>query len=429
MKTGNAKAMAGKEARAGANTFGPRIMALVEHLAQWSEQNDALTVTYFSEAHKNVAAELGQLLRAAGMETRADAIGNVIGCYKASKPNAKTLLLGSHYDTVRDGGKYDGRLGILVPLALVEHLNRTKQRLPFNVELLCFSEEEGVRFPIGYLGSQVIAGKFDQKNLDATDDGGIPLRKVLEAANVDVKSISSLARRKDDLIGYVELHIEQGPSLLNADIPIAVVTGIAGAIRHRVVVEGEAGHAGTVAMQFRHDAGAAAAEMILAVEKRCAGIPSLVGTVGQLLVPNGAMNVIPGRCEFSTDIRASTNEVRDAAVKDVLAAFEEIAKRRGVKVKIEEVLRMSAIPLSPYLQERLKAAAERLGVSPLMLPSGAGHDAAMMSNLTEGAMVFVRCGNGGVSHSPLEIITEEDADFAARVLFDFLMKLAEEYNA
>lgn len=404
-------------------------MALADYLAQWSEQPDALTVTYFSEAHRKVAAELGTLLQAAGMEVRTDPLGNVVGRYAAARPDAKTLLLGSHYDTVRNGGKYDGRLGILVPLALIEHLNRTQQRLPFNIELLCFSEEEGVRFPIGYLGSQVIAGKFNPKNLDATDDDGIPLRKVLADAGVDVHSIASLARAPGDLIGYVELHIEQGPSLLNANVPVAVVTGIAGAVRHRVTVQGEAGHAGTVAMQFRHDAGAAAAEMILEIEKRCAGTPSLVGTVGQLSVPNGAMNVIPGRCEFSTDIRASTNEVRDAAVMDVLIAFNEVARRRGVKVEAEEVLRMSAIPLSPYFQERLAAAAERLGVSPLLLPSGAGHDAAMMSSLTESAMLFVRCGNGGVSHSPLEIVSEEDADFAARVLFDFLIHLAEEHNA
>lgn len=421
--------MAGTEAPAGANTFGPRIMRLADHLAQWSEQPDALTVTYFSEAHRKVATELGSLLRAAGMEVRTDAIGNVIGRYEAPAPNAKTLLLGSHYDTVRDGGKYDGRLGILLPLVLVEHLNGTKQKLPFNIELCCFAEEEGVRFPIGYLGSQVIAGKFDPKNLDTTDDNGVPLRKVLEDAGVNLQSIASLARKKDDLIGYVEVHIEQGPSLLNANIPVAVVTGIAGAVRHRVVVEGEAGHAGTVAMQFRHDAAAAAAEMILAVEKLCGGTPSLVGTVGQLLVPNGAMNVIPGRCEFSTDIRASTNEMRDVAVMGVLSAFNQIARARGVKVTAEEVLRMSAIPLSPGLQARLKSSAERLGVTPLMLPSGAGHDAAMMAGLTESAMMFVRCGNGGVSHSPREIITEEDADFSARVLFDFLMNMAEEYNA
>ncbi len=414
---------------AAANTFGPRIMSLAEHLAQWSEQPDALTVTYFSEAHKKVAAELGHLLQAAGMEVRTDPLGNVIGRYASAAPGAKTLLLGSHYDTVRNGGKYDGRLGILLPLALVEHLNRTRHRLPFNIELCCFSEEEGVRFPIGYLGSQVIAGKFDPKNLDATDDDGIPLRRALEEAGVDLASISSLSRNRDDLIGYVEVHIEQGPSLLNADLPVAVVTGIAGAVRHRVVVEGEAGHAGTVAMPFRHDAGAAAAEMILAIEKRCTGTPSLVGTVGQLLVPNGAMNVIPGRCEFSTDIRASSNDVRDAAVMDVLVDFNEIARRRGVKVVATEVLRMAAIPLSPFLQERLVAASQRLGVDPLRLPSGAGHDAAMMAGLTESAMMFVRCGNGGVSHSPLEIITEEDADFAARVLFEFLMNLADEYNA
>lgn len=421
--------MAGIETRTGANSFGPRIMSLADHLAQWSEQSDALTVTYFSEAHRQVAAELDRLLRAAGMEVRTDAIGNVIGRYAAAEPGAKTLLLGSHYDTVRNGGKYDGRLGILVPLALIEHLNGTGQRLPFNIELVCFAEEEGVRFPIGYLGSQVIAGKFNPKNLDATDDHGVPLRKVLEDASVDVQSIPALARKPDDLIGYVELHIEQGPSLLNANVPVAVVTGIAGDVRHRVVVEGEAGHAGTVAMQFRHDAAAAAAEMILALERRCSGAPSLVGTVGQLLVPNGAMNVIPGRCEFSTDIRAAANEVRDAAVMDVLLACNEIARRRGVRVEADEVLRMPAVPLSPDLQERLAAAAARLGVTPLRLPSGAGHDAAMMASLTQSAMLFVRCGNGGVSHSPRELVTEEDTDFAARVLFDFLRQLAEEHDA
>jgi len=413
--------------RPGANNFGPRIMQLADHLAQWSEQEGALTVTYFSQAHKRVAAELDTLLRAAGMDVRTDPLGNVIGRYASGLPGAKTLLVGSHYDTVRDGGKYDGRLGILLPLALIEHLHASGQRLPFNIELLCFSEEEGVRFPVAYLGSQAIAGKFDAQNLDKSDDNGIALRKVLEEAAVDVKSLDILARDAADLIGYVEVHIEQGPSLLNANLPVAIVTGIAGDVRHRIAVTGQAGHAGTVAMQFRHDAAAAAAEMILAVEKRCSGEPSLVGTVGQFIVPNGAMNVIPGRCEFSTDIRAATNEMRDAAVMDVLVAFNEISRSRGVKVEATEVLRMPAIPLSPFLQERLAASAKRLGVEPLLLLSGAGHDAAMMASLCESAMMFVRCGNGGVSHSPREIITEDDADFAARVLFDFLVSLADEY--
>lgn len=418
--------MDAKTTGTGANSFGPRIMALADRLAQWSEQADALTVTYFSEAHRKVASELERLLQAAGMEARTDPIGNLFGRYSAAKPTARTLLLGSHYDTVRDGGKYDGRLGILVPLVLIEHLNRTKQKLPFNIELCCFAEEEGVRFPIAYLGSQLVAGKFDPRNLDAKDDNGISLANVLADAGADMRSISALPTRNDELIGYVEIHIEQGPALLKADLPVAVVTDIAGDVRHRVVVEGQAGHAGTVAMSYRHDAAAAAAEMILAIEKRCSGVPTLVGTAGQLLVPNGAMNVIPGRCEFSTDIRAATNETRDAAVKDILAAFSEIAKRRGVKVNVTEVLRMPAVPLSQPLRERLTKAAVDLGVSPLILSSGAGHDAAMMASLTESAMLFVRCGNGGVSHSPLEIISEDDADFAARVLLRFLTNLVEE---
>ena len=415
--------------REGANNFGPRIMALADHLARWSEQPDALTVTYFSDPHKKVAADLGGLLRAAGMETRTDPIGNVIGTYKAGKPGAKTLLIGSHYDTVRDGGKYDGRLGIITPLALIEHLHRSKQKLPFNIELCCFAEEEAVRFPVAYLGSSAIAGKLTAKTLESRDDNNVMLRDVLMEAGVDVKSLGALVRKSDDLIGYVELHIEQGPTLLDANIPIGIVTAIAAAVRYRLSVEGKAGHAGTVPMQFRRDAAAAAAEIVLAVERCCSGAPSLVGTVGQLNVPNGAMNIIPGRCDLTLDIRAGTDELRDEGVAKVMAEIKRIAAARKVNVSIEEALRMAAIPMSKFLQERLANASERLGVKPIMLPSGAGHDAAMMSSLTESAMIFLRCGNGGVSHSPLEIITEEDADFAARVLFDFLMNLAEEYDA
>jgi N-carbamoyl-L-amino-acid hydrolase len=417
------------KAATGANNFGPRIMALAEHLARWSEQPDALTVTYFSEAHKKVAADLGGLLRAAGMEVRTDPVGNVIGTYAAARPGAKTLLIGSHYDTVRDGGKYDGRLGIITPLALIEHLNRTKQKLPFNIELCCFAEEEAVRFPIAYLGSSTIAGKLTPKLLESRDDNNVMLRDVLMEAGVDVKSIGSLARKADDLIGYVELHIEQGPTLLDANLPIGIVTAIAAAVRYRVSVEGKAGHAGTVPMQFRRDAAAAAAEIVLAVERCCSGAPSLVGTVGQLNVPNGAMNIIPGRCDLTLDIRAGTDALRDEGIAKVMAEIKRIAAERKVNIGVEEALRMAAIPMSKFFQDRLAAAAERLGVKPIMLPSGAGHDAAMMAGLTQSAMIFLRCGNGGVSHSPLEIITEEDADFAARVLFDFLMNLAEEYDA
>ena len=421
--------MAGKEAAAGANNFGPRIMALADHLARWSEQPDALTVTYFSEAHKKVAADLGGLLRAAGMNVRTDPIGNVIGTYAAASTGAKTLLLGSHYDTVRNGGKYDGRLGILTPLVLIEHLNRTKQKLPFNIDLCCFSEEEGVRYPIAYLGSSTLAGKLTPKILESRDDNNVMLRDVLLEAGVDVKALHNFALKPDNLIGYVELHIEQGPTLLDAKVPVGVVTAIASAVRYRVSVEGKAGHAGTVPMQFRRDAAVAAAEIVLAVERCCSGTPSLVGTVGQLNVPNGAMNIIPGHCDLTLDIRAGTDSLRDEGLAKVMAEIKRIADERKVNIRIDEALRMAAIPMSKDFQDRLVAASERLGVKPIMLPSGAGHDAAMMSSLTPSAMMFLRCGNGGVSHSPLEIITEEDADFAARVLFDFLLNLAEEHHA
>jgi hydantoinase/carbamoylase family amidase len=410
----------------GQEAFGARIMQLADRLAQWSDSPDGLTCTYLSPAHRAVAAEILSWLRQAGLRTEIDAVGNVVGRYAAPDLGARTLIIASHYDTVRNAGKYDGRLGVLTALVLVEHLAQSGRKLPFHLDVIAFSEEEGVRFSSSFLGSSAVAGKFDEALLERRDADGHSLAAVMRDAGLDPAKIPTLARRPEELLGYLEVHIEQGPILLEEGLPVGIVSAIAGTVRYLVSIAGTAGHAGTVPMARRRDAAAAAAELVLYVERRCAQAPTLVGTVGQLAVPNGAINIIPGRCELSLDVRAADDATRNAAVADIMAEVGRIAERRGVRIESKEVQRTPAARCSPHLQTLLADAVTRAGVKPRYLASGAGHDAMMFDGLTELAMLFVRCGNGGVSHSPREIITAEDADVAARVMLDAVLRLAEE---
>jgi N-carbamoyl-L-amino-acid hydrolase len=399
-------------------TFGQRIVDLAGLLAQWSDTSDGLTCTYLTTAHRAVAAELKKWMQDAGMSAEIDAVGNVVGRYRSDNPSARTLILGSHYDTVRNAGRYDGRLGILTALVAVEHLHRSGRKLPFHVDVIAFSEEEGVRFSTPYIGSSAIAGKFDTGILGRSDGEGSRMSDVMRAAGLDPKVIPTLARRRQDLIGYLEVHIEQGPVLLHENLPVGVVTSIASSVRQRVTITGAAGHAGTVPMALRHDAAAAAAEIVLFVERRCGAAPTLVGTVGELCVPGGAINVIPGHCELTIDIRAGDDQTRNAAASDVLDEIKRIGEERGVAIEVKDVSRGDNVPCSPRIQRLLAEAITRAGAKVRSLPSGAGHDAMQFHGLTELGMLFVRCGNGGVSHSPLETITAADADLAARILLD-----------
>jgi N-carbamoyl-L-amino-acid hydrolase len=414
---------------AGQDAMGRRIIELAARLAQWSDTADGLTCTYFTPAHRAVAAELRDLMRAAGMTAEIDGVGNVVGRYAAADPAAKTLIIASHYDTVVNAGSYDGRLGILTGLLAVEELRRSGRRLPFHVDVIGFAEEEGVRFAAHYIGSSAIAGRFDMRLLQHRDAGGQSVADVIHKAGFNPEAIPSLARRPQDLLGYLEVHIEQGPVLLQEGLPVGIVTSIAGTARYAVTIAGMAGHAGTVPMPGRRDAAAAAAEIVLYVERRCAAAPTLVGTVGRLNVPGGAINVIPGRCDLSLDIRAADNATRDAATADVLGEIGRIAKRRNVTIEVKEIQRAPAVPCSPSLQARLAAAVERAGIAPRYLPSGAGHDAVSFSGVTDIAMLFVRCGNGGISHSPLETITAVDADIATRIVLDVLVNLGTGHGA
>lgn len=399
--------------------------AIVERaglLAAHSDQADALTVTYLTPAHRAAAAQIAAWMREAGLQVHVDAVGNVVGRYAAADPGAKTLITGSHFDTVRNGGRFDGRLGILLPIAVIDDLNRRGERLPYHLEVIAFAEEEGVRFKSSFLASSALVGAFDMALLDRADADGVTMRAAMRAAGLpgDEAAIAALARDPARLAGYIEVHIEQGPVLLDRGLPLGVVTSIAGSVRMSATVTGVAGHAGTTPMSMRRDAAAAAAEMILAVERRCSEAATLVGTVGMLGVPNGATNVIPGRCEFSIDIRAGDDATRDAAVDDVVRELNAIARRRGVSLELSQTMRVPCAPCSPRLMDLLERCIARAGAVPLRLPSGAGHDAMILQRVTDVCMLFVRCGDGGISHNPRETMTVEDADLAARAFLEFL---------
>jgi beta-ureidopropionase / N-carbamoyl-L-amino-acid hydrolase len=406
--------------------LGAQIMAQLESLARFSEQEDGLTCSYLSATHRATAQQIREWMLAAGLEVHIDAVGNVIGRLRSAANDAATLITGSHYDTVVNGGKYDGRLGIILPVVAAGHLRRTGVQLPYTLEIIAFAEEEGVRFKSTFLGSSAVAGTFNPAVLDNADAAGVRMRDAMRAAGLDAAEIRAAARDPRQLLGFIEVHIEQGPVLLSENEPLGVVTSIAGSVRGMISVSGLAGHAGTVPMNLRRDAAAAAAEIILVLEKRCSEVPGLVGTVGRLEVPGGAINVIPGRCELSFDIRSDDDAVRDAAFGDVCTAAASIASRRNVAVRIRKVLEISRVPCAPQMQRRWADSIRRItGVANVRsLPSGAGHDAMVMASVADMGMLFVRCGNGGISHHPAENMSEADADLAARVFMDFLTNFA-----
>ncbi|NYH99906.1 Zn-dependent hydrolase [Cupriavidus plantarum] len=407
-------------------TLGQTILDHASALARFSDMEDGLTCAFLTPAHRATQAQLVKWMEDAGMQVRIDPIGNVIGRYAADPAvtEPKVLMTGSHFDTVRNGGRYDGRLGILLPIVVVDALNVAGIRLPYHFDIVGFAEEEGLRFKTSFLASSVLAGRFDEALLDREDADGITMRDALGAAAfpgaADPAALRAAAVDPATLAGFVEVHIEQGPVLLNRGLPLGIVTQIAGSSRFQVRVEGLASHAGTTPMDMRRDAATGAAEMTLLVESRCAQVPTLVGTVGQLQVPNGSSNVIPGACVFSMDIRAGEDGIREAAIADILAGIQSIAARRGLTATVDRVTPVNNAPCARWLMDQLGAVLKKRGLEAFELPSGAGHDAMMMQRITDVAMLFVRCGNGGISHNPLETITAEDAQLAAETFVDFL---------
>jgi N-carbamoyl-L-amino-acid hydrolase len=409
--------------------------ALARHSDPGYAERGELTVTYLTDAHRACARDLQQWMHddCGFDEVSVDAVGNVVGVYwsideatKRSAAVARRLLTGSHYDTVRNGGRYDGRLGIFVPMACVRELHRSGRRLPFGIEVVVFAEEEGQRYKATFLGSGALLGQFDPAWLEQTDADGVTMRGAMRHAGLKVDDIASVKRDPSRYLGFVEVHIEQGPVLNQLDLPLGIVTSINGGLRYVCEVTGMASHAGTTPMGMRRDAAAATAEIALYLEQRASRQPDVVGTMGQLEVPNGSINVVPGRCRFSLDIRATTDPVRDACARDVLAQAEAICERRGVRFDAELTMRAAAAPSAPDWQARWERAVASLGVPLHRMPSGAGHDAMKLHEVMPQAMLFQRGMNAGISHNPLEAITNDDTELAVCAFQQLLDELARE---
>jgi N-carbamoyl-L-amino-acid hydrolase len=413
-------------------TLGNRVWDWAEQLAAHSDPGYAergeLTVTYLTDAHRAAAAQLVRWMREdCGFdEVQIDAVGNVVGVYHGADHNAKRLLTGSHFDTVRNGGKYDGRLGILVPMACVRELHRARRRLPYGFEVVGFAEEEGQRYKATFLGSGALTGQFDTRWLDQPDADGVTMRDAMAHAGLDPARIAALKRDPSRYLGFVEVHIEQGPVLNELDLPLGIVTSINGGVRYQCEVVGMASHAGTTPMDRRRDAAVAVAELALYVERRAAATPETVGTIGMLQVPNGSINVVPGRCLFSLDLRATTDAARDALAGDVLAELARICERRGLHHRVEETMRAAAAPSAPAWQQRWERAVQQLGLPLYRMPSGAGHDAMKLHEVMPQAMLFQRGLNAGISHNPLEAITNHDTELCVLAFQLLLDQLAAE---
>jgi allantoate deiminase len=395
---------------------GNEIVARINRLAAISETPEHLTRIFLTAEHRAAADLILTWMRDAGMSAHLDAIGNVCGRYEGERPGLPCLMLGSHYDTVRDAGKWDGPLGLITAIACVANLHKRGRRLPFAIEVTGFADEEGVRFASTLLGSRAIAGTFDENALNVRDRAGISMREALVDFGLDPDHIGAAARARRELLAYVELHIEQGPVLEQNNLPVGVVTAIAGATRLAANLTGMAGHAGTVPMALRRDALAGAAECITAIEEFCkTGQAGLVGTVGYITAMPGATNVIPGKVSFTIDIRAPTDAHRKTAVADIVRKIEAIAKRRGLALQLDVTHENRTVPSAQWLKAQVAEAVAAEGYPVFELSSGAGHDGMAMIDIADVAMIFVRC-RGGISHHPDEHVDVGDADAGARVL-------------
>jgi allantoate deiminase len=396
-----------------------RVMVRLDELARLSEEPHRLTRRYLTQSHRQAIELVSGWMRAAGMSVHLDPLGSVIGRWDGGDRGRPALLFGSHIDTVVDAGKYDGTLGVIGAIACVEALRRDGFVPGFAVEIAAFGDEEGSRFPVALSASRALAGALDPAVFEARDAEGIVLADAMTRFGLDPAQYARAARRREDVLAYIELHIEQGPVLESENLPVGVVTAIAGATRLEVALEGAAGHAGTVPMTLRRDALAAAAECALAVETICRAREGVVGTIGRVAAEPGVVNVIPGRAVFSLDVRAAADEPRRAAVAALLAAFGTIAARRGVSLAVHPLHEAAAVACAPWLSDLLAAAVRSLGIPERRLPSGAGHDAMAVASLTDVAMLFVRC-RGGISHNPAESIDVEDVATALAVLHRFV---------
>jgi allantoate deiminase len=400
--------------------LGDEIVGRINELGGISETPEHLARFFLTREHRSAAELILTWMRSAGMHAHLDAIGNVCGRYEGERPVLPCLMLGSHYDTVRDAGRWDGPLGLITAISCVADLHKRGRRLPFAIEVVGFADEEGVRFASTLLGSRAVAGTFDASVLNARDNTGLAMRDALVQFGLDPEHIGAAARIRRELHGYIELHIEQGPVLETEQLPVGVVTAISGATRLAASLTGMAGHAGTVPMRLRRDALAGAAECISVIEELCrTDTDGLVGTVGYIHARPGATNVIPGQVSFTIDLRAATDSHRTRATADIVRHIEAVAKRRKLVLQVDVTHENRTVPCAPWLKAQVAEAIAAEGYRVFELPSGAGHDGMAMIDIADVGMMFVRC-RGGISHHPDEHVDKADADVGARVLLRFI---------
>ncbi|MFD1383160.1 allantoate amidohydrolase [Rhodanobacter aciditrophus] len=398
-----------------------QVMDRLETLGKISQSSEHLDRRYLTPEHQQANALVGDWMKEAGMSTWQDQAGNLWGRWEASTPDAPRFIMGSHLDTVPNGGKYDGMLGVVAPVTLIAALQAAKVRLPFHLDVVGFGDEEGTRFRSTLLGSRALTGQWPSSWADLEDENGISLAQALQDFGLSFDAIPEAAIPTDNLAGYLELHIEQGPVLEDLDLPVGVVSAIAGAKRFEFSVTGMAGHAGTVPMPLRLDALAATSEMILAVES-CAIKHGVVATVGQINNRPNGVNVISGATTFSLDIRSEFDDRRDVALTDILAQFADIAERRKVTLKREPTHAANAVHCDQGMQASLRQAIEAQGITSHTLFSGAGHDAMAIADICPVAMLFMRCDKG-ISHHPAEAIETSDVAVTLAVLSHTLQNL------
>jgi len=382
------------------------VIARCQTLARFSEDSGSIRRTFLSppmrECHREIAGWVAPL----GATSRVDAVGNLRMLYPAENADAPRMMIGSHLDTVPNAGAYDGVLGVVLPIALLGALNGRK--LPFEIEVVGFSEEEGVRFSTPFIGSRALVGSLDEDLLRRQDAQGISIRRAIEDFGLNPAEIAQAAMRdQDSVLGYVEFHIEQGPVLDNVGRPLGVVEAIAGQSRMELTFVGHANHAGTTPMNLRHDALAAAAEWIGAVERRALSTTGLVATVGAIQAKPGAMNVIAGETRLSLDVRHRHDETRNAAVDYLVQLAEDVAKHRGLRVQCAVLMDQRAVPMDTFLVSQVEQAVSKAGCEPYRMVSGAGHDAMILAEKVPAAMIFLRTP-GGISHDPAESVEVGD---------------------